>query len=74
MTRNPEPYEKLVNEIRSSFQDAGEITYLKAQKLPYLHAVIEEGLRLFPPAPMGPPRLAPKGGAMVGDMHVPDNV
>jgi cytochrome P450 len=39
------------------------------QNLPYLFAVIEEGLRLFPPVPIGLQRLSP--GAEVDGYYVP---
>ena len=42
-------YDTLANEIRSNFHSIDEINYQKAQHLPYLRAVIEEGLRIFPP-------------------------
>lgn len=42
-------YDTLANEIRSNFKSIDEINYQNAQHLPYLRAVIEEGLRIFPP-------------------------
>ncbi|EHK22093.1 uncharacterized protein TRIVIDRAFT_191731 [Trichoderma virens Gv29-8] len=72
LSKNPEAYKILANEIRNTFQEEKEITHLSCQRLSYLQAVIEEGLRLYPPLPIGAPRLAPKGGAMMGDIYVPD--
>jgi len=40
--------------------------------LPYLNAVIEETLRLFPPVPIGPPRISP--GEFVDGTYVPNGV
>ncbi|KAH8812380.1 cytochrome P450 [Xylogone sp. PMI_703] len=73
LSKNPESYKKLVNEIRSSFDSEQEIKHLRCQKLRYLQAVLDEGLRLYPPVSIGLPRLTPKGGAVVGDVYVPDN-
>ncbi|KAI0629803.1 cytochrome P450 [Trametes polyzona] len=39
--------------------------------LPYLDAVVKEGLRVFSPIPMSFPRVAPAGGALVGGAWVP---
>ncbi|KAK1675048.1 cytochrome P450 [Colletotrichum godetiae] len=42
-------YDKLVSEIRSTVTRRDELSYHKIQHLPYLRAVIEEGMRIFPP-------------------------
>ena len=42
-------YNALVTEIRSKFKSINEVCYQDAQHLPYLRAVIEEGLRILPP-------------------------
>jgi cytochrome P450 len=43
-------------------------------KMRYINAVIEEGLRMFTPAPVALPRVSPKGGAMVCGRFVPEGV
>lgn len=40
--------------------------------LPYLDAVVHEGLRCFPAIPMSLPRLAPPGGSIVDGVPVPE--
>lgn len=40
-------------------------------ELPYLDAVIKEGLRRFPPIPMSQPRYAPAGGRTIDGYFVP---
>ncbi|KAM3075515.1 Dynamin-like GTPase that mediates homotypic ER fusion [Clarireedia jacksonii] len=37
----------------------------------YLEAVINEGLRCFPPIPMSQPRIVPNGGTLIDGYHVP---
>ncbi|KAL1874246.1 hypothetical protein Daus18300_003610 [Diaporthe australafricana] len=41
-------------------------------KLPYLDAVVMEGLRCFPAIPMSLPRYVPKGGRMIDGYLVPE--
>jgi len=43
-------------------------------KLPYLSAVIEEGLRMAPPVPSGLPRVVPADGGMVCGEWLPGGV
>ncbi|TVY15295.1 Cytochrome P450 monooxygenase hmp1 [Lachnellula arida] len=68
--RNPRVYEKLKEEVRSSFHTADEITSQSAS-LPYLTAVINEALRIFPPFPFVPPRMVPKSGETVAGVFIP---
>ncbi|MCJ1386575.1 hypothetical protein MMC17_009701 [Xylographa soralifera] len=61
--------EKLNDEIRTTFASSSEITGDSTAHLPYLHAVIEEGLRIYPPVSFGLPRVSP--GATVDGHYVP---
>ncbi|KAL8865101.1 MAG: hypothetical protein Q9174_007069, partial [Haloplaca sp. 1 TL-2023] len=67
---NPEPYRKLREEIRSSYKSLDEINAASALRLPYLQAVIAEGLRIYPPGSQGFPRISP--GMMVDEHFVPE--
>lgn len=49
MLINPSILETLVKEIRTSFRTEDEIGIASTSGLKYEHAVIEEGLRIFPP-------------------------
>lgn len=65
---NPATYTRLAREIRAAFADEHDITLQAVSSprdLPYLHAVIEEALRLCPPGPGTFPRRVPQGGRVV---------
>ncbi|KAK7178821.1 hypothetical protein DPSP01_014343 [Paraphaeosphaeria sporulosa] len=63
--------DKLTAEIRSSFQSEDELHFEDLAKLPYMTAVIEEGLRMFPSAPIGFVRTVPEGGDTVSGEFIP---
>ncbi|KAF4998541.1 hypothetical protein FDECE_11759 [Fusarium decemcellulare] len=69
---NKAKYDKLVNEIRSSFDTEDSITLEGVNQLPYLLAVLNEGLRIYPPVPTGLPRLVPVGGETLEGYYVPE--
>ncbi|RHZ63238.1 uncharacterized protein CDV56_108187 [Aspergillus thermomutatus] len=72
LLRNPEKMEKLQREIRRSLRSAEEsLSIQHTANLPYLTAVLQEGLRMCPPAPSNRPRLVPDGGAQVCGSWVP---
>ncbi|OLN85229.1 putative sterigmatocystin biosynthesis P450 monooxygenase stcF-like protein 1 [Colletotrichum chlorophyti] len=68
---NPDKYLKLVQEIRSSFHDESEVTMASTAELRYLKAVIEEGLRIYPPSPSALPRFVPGVGEDIDGKWVP---
>ena len=51
-------YDKLCKEIRERYRSYEEIDATSAQQLPYLQAVINEGLRIYPPGSQGFPRIS----------------
>lgn len=71
LLKNPTTYKKLVDEIRSSFNSEEDITIANLSHLKYLNAVIQEGLRVYPPVPSSMPRSIPDGGAMVCGRWLP---
>ncbi|KAH7412332.1 cytochrome P450 [Phaeosphaeria sp. MPI-PUGE-AT-0046c] len=56
---------RLTQELRSTFTQEEDITSASTKNLPYLNAVINEGLRLDPPVVVGVPRITPHPGSMV---------
>ena len=73
---NQEVYEKLCNEIRTTFATSAEITLQDVQaKLRYLDAVVKETMRIDSPLANGFTRVVPdKGGAMISGNWVPQAV
>ncbi|KAF2836757.1 cytochrome P450 [Patellaria atrata CBS 101060] len=67
LLRNPDVFTKLKAEIRGRFKTEEEICLAEVVELPYLTACIEEGLRIFPPAPIGFLRtIQPQGDTIDG--------
>jgi cytochrome P450 len=69
LPRNPATLSRLQAEVRDTFKDYDEITGDSTAMLPYLNAVIEECLRLFPPSSLGLPRICP--GTTIDGRYVP---
>ncbi|KAF3037521.1 hypothetical protein E8E12_007436 [Didymella heteroderae] len=71
LLRNPGVLEKATKEVRSAFASEEDITAASVSKLEYLTAVIQEGIRMGPPAGIGVPRITPKEGAKILGQLVP---
>ncbi|PLB53864.1 benzoate 4-monooxygenase cytochrome P450 [Aspergillus steynii IBT 23096] len=67
---HPEAHAKLVRELQASFSGADDMSGEAVQNLPYLNAVITEALRLYPPVPLGGPRVSK--GAYVDGTYIPE--
>ncbi|KAL8897404.1 MAG: hypothetical protein Q9192_002597 [Flavoplaca navasiana] len=65
--------ERLVREIRAQYSSSDDIDEDSLARLPYLGAIIQEGLRIAPPVPTGMPRVVPAGGAQVCGHWLPAN-
>ncbi|CZR64538.1 related to cytochrome P450 monooxygenase [Phialocephala subalpina] len=70
LSRNTAAWRRLTTEVRESFSSEEEITMRSAAALPYLHACLEEGLRMYPPAAVTPPRISP--GGMINGEFIPE--
>ena len=65
LTRYTDALVTLTNKIRSSSDQESDMNLNNLGKLPYLSAVIEEGLRICSPVPLGMARVVPVGGDTV---------
>ena len=70
---NPKVYKRLVDEIRGRFKSADDMVWeaVQPEHLPYLHATIQEALRLIPPPAASQQRIVPPGGATVCGEFIP---
>lgn len=72
---SPQAYRKLAHEIRTAAangQISSPITDEEARTLPYLQAVIKEGMRVFPPVTGLMPTVVPPGGDVIRGIPVPE--
>jgi hypothetical protein len=72
LSQCPEAWRRLKSEVRGKFTSEDEITMRSTAGLPYLHACLEESLRMYPPAAVTPPRISP--GATVNGEYIPKGV
>ncbi|KAI1633880.1 cytochrome P450 [Biscogniauxia mediterranea] len=73
LMENPASLEKLTKEVRSAFEKEEDIDLTSVNKLEYMFACLEEALRVYPPVPIGLPRVVPKGGAKICDHFIPED-
>lgn len=77
MLQNPTVLHRVQSEVRAAFQNHDEITLRSVSStslLPYLEAVAQESLRMYPPVPGMLPRITGPGGAIIDGHFVPENV
>lgn len=72
LLKNPKAYATLVKEIRDAFKNHDEITADSLIKLQYLHAFINETMRVHLTAAAGLPRISP--GTTIDGVYVPEGV
>ena len=72
LIKTPEAHRKLNEEVRSAYSSYNDIDVASTTQLEYLMAVLKEGMRIFPTAPQGTPRVSP--GVMVDRHFVPKGV
>ena len=71
---NPPLMQRLQEEIRSGFADQKSIDVDAVSKLPYLHAVFQETLRMHPTGPISVPRQIDRSGVTICGIPVPQGV
>ncbi|KAL4797409.1 cytochrome P450 [Aspergillus venezuelensis] len=72
---NPTVYGRLATELREAFPNPdARIDYVTLERLPYLTAVIKEGLRLCFAVPGRMPRVVPASGAYFEGYYAPPGI
>ncbi|RKP05480.1 cytochrome P450 [Thamnocephalis sphaerospora] len=73
LSRTPDVHARLLQELCKVVPDINtEITHAMVHDLPYLNAVINESLRIYPVAGADAPRAVPKGGAELCGKYLPE--
>ncbi|KAF2098695.1 pisatin demethylase [Rhizodiscina lignyota] len=71
LLRNPEIFDRLKAEIRGAIKTEQDLVIANLINLPFMNACIEEGLRIFPPVPIGLLRTVPEGGSDIDGHMIP---
>ncbi|KAJ8071205.1 hypothetical protein OCU04_001542 [Sclerotinia nivalis] len=74
LLKYPETYQRLREEIETAAKErraSDPITFKEAQGLPYLQAVIKEGLRVHPAIGLGLQRVVPTEGTTIASQFIP---
>ncbi len=72
--KKPSVMEKLKEEIRRAFTGLEDITVASASGLPYLHAVLQESLRMHTNEPVALPREVNRPGMRICGRIIPEGV
>lgn len=71
LLRHPGQYQRAVNEVRGAFRNEAEITSSRiCARVPFIEAVLQEAMRLYPPVSITMPRRVPEGGAIIDGRFV----
>jgi cytochrome P450 len=73
LLKHPECMKKVVEEIRGAFINTDDMSMEQLAALPYYGACIKEAFRLYPPVPLGLPRVTPEDGSTICGHFVPPN-
>ncbi|GAB1320618.1 hypothetical protein MFIFM68171_10828 [Madurella fahalii] len=69
LSANPGSLTRLIEEVRSTFQESQEISLSKTEKLAYLNTCIKEALRLYPALSQNMPRVTVSGVRVIAEVH-----
>ncbi|KAJ5889673.1 hypothetical protein N7504_010483 [Penicillium tannophilum] len=71
LLRSPHAFAKLKEEVRGAFKSDADVTLEACNQLVYLQACLNEALRMYPPVPVGLPRIIDAQGDTIDGHFVP---
>ncbi|KAF2740901.1 cytochrome P450, partial [Polyplosphaeria fusca] len=71
LLREPGLLERAAREVRGRFSTYSEINFAATSNIPLIKAILLESLRIYPPLPLGLPRVVPDGGEVVNGQYIP---
>ncbi|KAL9080900.1 MAG: hypothetical protein Q9157_000400 [Trypethelium eluteriae] len=74
LIQHPESLQRVTKEVRSAFSTENQIDMKSLLGLPYLRAVVQEGMRSTSPVPLGLTRMIPDGGSIICGDALPAGV
>jgi len=73
LLKHPDSLRKVQDEIRA-LPSESDLNLDSLPRLKYLAACLEEAFRMYPPVPIGLPRVIPQGGSMICGQWIPAGV
>ncbi|KAH8765545.1 putative benzoate 4-monooxygenase cytochrome P450, partial [Diaporthe sp. PMI_573] len=71
LLRHPGQYQRAVDEVRRAFHTEAEMTSRRiSARVPFIEAILQEAMRLYPPVSITMPRRVPEGGAIIDGRFV----
>lgn len=74
LTTHPDVLARAAAEVRESYSDNDAISLNHDVQTPFVEAVLNETLRLFPAAPVPVPRVINKDGEIIDGRYIPQGV
>ncbi|TGO27603.1 hypothetical protein BPAE_0039g00130 [Botrytis paeoniae] len=74
LLKNPSCMATLFQEIRSTFEESADMTFVKLANLRYPNVCLQEAFRIYPPVPGVLPRRTQPGSVVINGHFIPEDV